>query len=284
MASHLSRSEQLPIIEKEYLTQSRLESFCKCPEAYRRRYIEGEIIPPGISLAKGTGVHAGAALNFTQKIESRVDLPASQIVEAAVAGFEEETRDGVSLMDDERSRGETIVLADAKDSVAKMAEVHAKQQAPEYQPVLVEQTVEIELPNAEVNLRGTLDLADDRRIVVDLKTSGRSKSQDEADQSVQLTVYAAAYHAATGEPSAEQRLETIVQTKTKTYRDMKSTTRTLADYRALAHRINAVHEAIRAGVFPPTTPGSWWCDPRYCGFFNRGCPYVNSERTARVDG
>lgn len=281
MPTH-SRSELAPGTDKPFLTQSKLDAYSRCGEAFRRRYIEGETFPPGISLAKGTGVHAGAGANMMQKIESHVDLPASQIVELSVAGFEEETKDGVMLMDDEQSRGETIVLADAKDAVADMAEVHARQQAPEYQPVLVEQTVEIDLPNAEVNLRGTLDLADDQRRVVDFKTSGRSKSQDEADQSVQLTVYAAAYHAATGDPSAEQRLDTIVQTKTKTYRDVKTTTRTLADYRALAHRINAVHQAIRLGSFPPTTPGAYWCDPRYCGFF-RTCRYVNSERRAKAE-
>jgi hypothetical protein len=51
--------------------------FQRCGEQYRRRYLENEIIPPGISARIGSGVHKAAEINFRAKIqtgEDRVDL------------------------------------------------------------------------------------------------------------------------------------------------------------------------------------------------------------------
>lgn len=262
---------------KPHISPSQLESYCRCPEAYRRRYLDGQVIPPGIAQMKGTGFHRGAELNMRQKLESHRDLPTSDIVDCAIASFAENVKVGCELTADERSRGKDIVVGEAVDALRTMATVHAEKQAPEYQPVLIEEKVRIELPNAPRDLLGIIDLADDKQRVVDFKTGGKKKTQNDADDSVQLTVYAAAYHARTGRPPSELRLDTVVQTKTKTFSQVVSTTRGEPDFSALANRINAVTKSIEAGSFPPATPQSWWCSDRYCGYHST-CPYVNSER------
>lgn len=260
---------------KPHISPTQLDSYCRCPEAYRRRYLEGEIIPPDIARLKGKGFHAGAETNMRQKLETREDLPAGEIVDAAVAGFEAAAAGGYVLAEDETEAS----VGQAKDSLVGMAKCHATDQAPDYQPVLVEKAVRIELPGPR-DLLGIIDLADDKRRVVDFKTAARKKRQEDADSSVQLTTYAAAYHAETGEPPASLRLDSVVQTAGgKTYRDVLDTERTPADLAALAHRINAVTGAIEAGSFPPASPGSWWCSPRFCGYWST-CPYVNAERKA----
>lgn len=262
---------------KPYLSPSQLETYCRCPEQYRRRYIEGEIIPPGIAILKGKGFHVGAETNMRQKIDSHEDLPASEIVDAAVSGFETEAAGGYLLTADESESD----VGQAKDSLAAMAECHAEQQAPDYQPVLVEQRVRIELPGAR-DLLGIVDLADDLGRVTDFKTAGRKKRQEDADTSVQLTTYAAAYHAVRGEPPKSLRLDSVVQTRAgKTYRDLLETQRSEPDLIALANRINAIASGVEAGNFPPTTPGAWWCSPRWCGYWAT-CSYVNSERQGLV--
>lgn len=266
---------------KPHVSASQLESYCRCPEAYRRRYLDGDVIPPGIAILKGKGFHAGAETNMRQKITTRTDLPAGEIIDAAMAAFESGTHGGYSLSDEERGRGSIAVLAEAKDDLAELAQVHAKQQAPDYQPVLVEQMVRIELPDAPRDLLGIIDLADELDRVTDFKTAGKKKSQADADDSVQLTVYAAAFHAHQGRPPSEVRLDSVVQLKTKTDRQVLVSSRTEADFSALAHRINAVTNGIQLGSFPPATPGAWWCGPKWCGYFS-SCPYVNSERKALV--
>jgi hypothetical protein len=254
----------------------------RCGEQYRRVYEEGERLPPGISLLKGSGLHGGAEVNFRQKIETHQDLKVRDIVDAAVAAYDEELANGVALTPAEESRGPGLVIAEGRDDVAEMATVHAREQAPQYQPVAVEQRIELVLPGKPIV--GYVDLvaarpdaperADGLRpvTVVDLKTSGKAKGQREADASTQLTVYAAAAPTL-GAVAEELRLDTLVQTKTRTTRQMIQTTRGPEDFEALAARLNAFHAAVAAGAYVPASPLSWWCSPRWCGFF-RTCPYV----------
>jgi RecB family exonuclease len=264
------------VSDKPHLSATQLDSFCRCPEAYRRRYIEGERIPPSIAMLKGTGFHRGAETNFRQKIESHVDLKAKDIVDAAVSAFDAEVEKGIELQGDDKHRGKTVVVAETKDSLVSVVQVHARDQAPQYQPVFVEESFTLTLPGTR-DLKGVIDLADNLRRVTDLKSAGKSKSQADADNSVQLTVYAAGHHALTGHPPSEVRLDTIVTTKTKTYRNVVSSDRGVDDFTALAHRIDAVSTGIDLGNFPPATPGAWWCGPKFCGFY-ASCKFVNSHR------
>lgn len=267
-------------IKKPTIRQSGIESFTRCGEAYRRRYLEGEIIPPGIAPLTGTAFHAGARVNFKQKIESHADLPAKEIIEAAVAEFDAITTGGYILTDEEVGIGHKRVLGMAKDQLAGLAELYARQIAPDYQPVYVEQGFTIALPAASHDLSGTMDLADDKRIVTDFKTAGKRKNAQEAAASVQLTAYAAAYKMLTGEMPTAVRLETLVK-KRQPERQILESTRSVEDFTALAHRINAVLKAIDAGIFTPATPGAWWCHPKWCGFHST-CKFVNGQAEAVV--
>lgn len=266
--------------DRPYLSPTQIDLACKCGEAYRRRYILGDKRPPGIAALRGTGMHGGAATNFRQKVETHQDLPEADIVDAAVCAFEFALEDtGVHLTDEETAAGESRVLAESKDTVAALASVHAREQAPDYQPVFVEQRARITLPGPR-DVLGVIDLADDLGRVVDFKTSGKKKSQTDADTSVQLTVYAAVYRATTGKDPAAVSLDTLVAGKRSISRDVVSSTRGPADYQALANRFNAVSAAIDAGAFLPAMPGSWWCGPKYCGYWST-CPYVNNQRAAQ---
>lgn len=263
---------------KPHLSATQLDSYCKCGEAYRRRYIEKHVIPPGIAIIKGKGFHKGAEHNFKQKIDSHVDLKSSDVVDAAVAEFDTAIGAGIELQGDDKARGATVVVAEAKDSLVDIVTCHVKQQAPDYQPVFVEQEFTIELPGSR-DLKGFIDLADDLQRVTDLKSAGKAKSQADADNSVQLTIYAAGHHALTQLPPSEVRLDTLVQLKAGVKRDVKSSERGVADFQALSNRINTVNAGIDAGVFAPATPGAWWCGPKWCGYWN-SCPFVNSQRAA----
>lgn len=265
-------------MSKPYLSASQMDMLCRCGEQYRRRYVENDIIPPGIAMLKGTGLHGAAEANMRQKIDSHVDLPVQDIVETAVETFKTQLHGGYSLSEAEESVGATKVLSEAIDDLATMADVHATEQAPDYQPTMVEQAVRIELPG-ERDLLGIIDLADDQHRVVDFKTSKRKKRQTDADDSVQLTVYAASYQAVVQHPPSLVRLDTVVSTKTRCERQVLNSQRDGKDFAALAARINMATQAIAKGVFLPAAPGSWACSPAYCGYWN-SCGFVNAARTA----
>lgn len=267
---------------KPYVSPSQLDMFCKCGEQYRRRYIEKEIIPPGIALLQGGAFAKATEGNMRQKIESHADVPAADIEEMASAAFDTALAGGYALTKDEESRGAATVLGEAKDQTVEMAGFHIAKQAPDYQPVLVEERVRIELPNSTHDLLGIMDLADDKDRVTDFKTSGKRKNQNDVDSSVQLTTYAAAFKAKTGREASEVRLDTVVQLKSGMVRDVQKSDRKEADYKALANRISLVTVAIQKGVFTPASPMSWWCAAKWCGYHST-CPFVNSERKAAAE-
>lgn len=264
--------------EKPYFSNTQFDMLFKCPESFRRRYVEGEKRPPGIALMTGTAVHSGAGLNFRQKIHSHADLPVRDIVEASVEAFNASKAGGFMLTEEEESKGVRGVLGEAKDHVAQLALVHATQVAPEYQPTFVEERVRLELLNSPRDLLGVLDLADDQGRVVDHKTTGKRKNQKEADESTQLTIYSAAHRVLTGQPAKEVRLEVLIKgnTERSAERQLIRSTRGREDYETLANRFNVALKLVEAGIFAPAPVGAWWCAQKFCGFYQTCC-YVQQS-------
>ena len=278
--------------DKPHLSPSQLDMMARCGESYRRRYICGEVIPPGLAAARGSGVHRGAEINFRQKVESFDNLPTDDIVEAAVEGFKADVeRRGYRLSKDELSKGPKAAIADATDQTAALAAVHAEFQAPKWQPVLVEQTIRLNLPRRTHDLLAVVDCAGfpvgmepgTPSTVVDIKTSGRRKPQSEADRSVQLTTYAAALKVAENrEDDIAVVLEVCVNNEKPVAQTLTSS-RGTADFAALSRRINAALRVIESGDFMPAPVGAWNCSPEWCGYWDT-CPYVNSERKEAANG
>jgi len=269
---------------KPVISATQLEMYWRCPESWRRRYVKKEIIPPGIALLIGSGVHKGSHANFAQKIESHVDLPAKEIVEAAVAGFEAEQAGGYVLTEEETGRGPGVVVGEAKDETVQLATLHAHSQAPAYQPVAAELRINIPFPSATHDLVGFVDLIDALDRVVDIKTINKKPPAGIADESTQLTIYAAGFQRLYGRPACEVRLDFLrKQTKTmQPQRYVESSTRNEGDFRALINRINETLKAMNSGIFPPASPGAWQCSPKWCGYWST-CRYVNSERRCAAE-
>jgi hypothetical protein len=270
--------------KRPHISFSQLNLFSNCAEAYRRRYILGEIIPAGVAALKGGGVHGGVAVNHRQKVQSGRDLPAKDIVEAAIAAFEEKrAKEGVSLTADELKVGLKPTLARAKDSTAQLADLYAEQSAPTIMPELVEQDVRVEVAGAEQDLLAVIDVATTDRRVIDFKTAKRAKAQKDADESLQLSWYAIAYRALKGIPPASLGLEVLIDTGKMLKHQALTTSRSLRDFEVLVARINAFLLSLKTGNFPPANVGHWLCAPTWCAYFNAGCPYVNATRAAAAD-
>lgn len=252
---------------RPHISPSQIGTMLRCPEAWRRRYIEGEKIPPGFAAMVGHGVHEAAAANFQQKIASHQDMPPSQITEIAVAALDERVNDeGVTLNPDGGSF--ETEFGKAIDKTATLAMHHATVVAPAYQPTHVEEPFRIELPKLTHDLIGFVDMLTDQEKVVDFKTTGRKKKQAEADNSLQLTTYAIAAKQITGKIATDLVLDVQVHSEKGVEHDVLQTQRGHQDFAILANTVNAVVGVINSGNFPPAAPGSWYCSAKWCGFFN----------------
>ena len=262
------------VSDKPHLSQTQLTMYERCGEAYRRRYIENEKIPPGIAMAKGIGVHGGSKANFRQKIESHQDLPKNEIIEIAVSEYDQTLKRGIALTPEEETIGYSKVTADTKDSVAVLSSLYADEVAPEYQPAIVELEQKIEL--SDIDIIAKLDIADDRDIIADLKSTKKKKSQNDVDGDEQLTFYSLAFYGQTKRLPSAVRLEVLVD-KQKPERQMLESFRDMVDLDIIIARMNAMLDGLKKGVFVPALASSWSCDPRYCGYFPT-CRYAMKAR------
>lgn len=253
------------------ISQSQLGMFFRCPEQYRRRYIEGEIIPPGFAAHRGIGVHKAAERNYGQKVETHRDMPVDDIKDLAAAGFEAAVeKRGVLLTEDEQSKGKDTVKGKYLDQTVSLAKLYATETAPLYQPKIVEADITVELPG-EHDLRGILDMVDTSGLIHDIKTSGKKWSQSQADKSLQGSIYWLCHKAATGKEPTGFQFDVLVNKKEAEYQQVK-TMRDNADMRILLARTNAFLSALKSGIFMPADPGHWICGPNHCGYA-KTCPY-----------
>ena len=261
---------------KPYLSHTQISMGLRCGEQYRRRYIEGERLPPGLAMARGTGVHKGIAANFSQKINSHRDMKRSDIIAASVSAFEDTIRDGLTLTDAEKSIAIHISIGETVDVVAEMADVFAVHVAPHYQPTFVEERIRIVFPQAPRDLIAVIDVGTDTQ-VVDVKTSKREKKRTDILHDRQLTIYDLAYEVREGRSPESVVFETLVIKPSGIHHQKLVGQRTKDDRDALGRTINEFSRMLAAGIFLPANPATdWWCSPDYCGYW-RTCPYVNSQ-------
>lgn len=260
--------------------QSEVNDFELCGEYYRRKHVDKEPAHPGTAALRGSGVHGAAELNYKQKIKTARDLPRKDLVDAAVAAFEErKSKDGFRLTPDEISVGVVPSLERAKMDSAKLTGTYSEKLAPKVQPKHVELFIKAEIPNSNVDLAGTIDVVDVADDISDMKTSTRAKSQSEADQSNQFSQYGILYHAKTGIWPKQFFLDTLVDYKRGPDLVRRITGRNPKDYGAYVNRLNVMLLSREKGIFAPAGVGAWFCSQKWCPFFHN-CVYVNSERLA----
>jgi len=265
---------------KKHLSASSIGLFSRCGEAWRRRYIEGEVVPPTAALARGKAFHQAASTNMTQKIDSGKDMTVEDAQDVATDSAKTELEQS-----DVAESDKSLVV----DKVAIMAAGHIELQAPSVMPIAVEKEFRIET-NLSRDFIGYIDVVgnvidgDDvggEPVVVDWKTSQKSPNKNDAIESMQLTGYAATEMQERGLTEIGVRLDHLILTpKGKTpKRKVLESKRDGADVKALAHRLVQVNKAIDAEVYPPAAVGSWQCSPKWCGYW-KNCSYVNAERRA----
>ena len=247
-----------------------------CMEAFRRRYMENEIIPPGVALIVGTGTHASVEKNLSAKIHTGSLLPLEAVKDAARDGVNNAWEQGVKLDDEEAERGIKAVKGDAVDKAVRLATLHAKDKAPTLNPTHVERKWSLELPGYDIELVGRIDVQEGLVSIRDTKTSGKTPSEDVAEKSVQLKAYSAAVWKIDGALPQFAVLDYLIDTKTPTAKTF-SMVPTTEDTRAMLNRVETVVLAMQKGVFTPVEPTHWCCSAKWCGYFST-CRYVRQPK------
>lgn len=256
----------------EHISPSMLGLFCKCQEAFRRRYLEGDKFPPGISACIGTGMHKGAEANHRHKMETGADLPLGDIRDAARDGYVKAVAEGVFIPAGEEA-GAKRALSDGVDTAVSLAEAYARQVAPRIMPVAVEEKMTAEVPGLPVPLLGIIDVLDKSGWCPDLKSAGRKWAAGKENGNMQPPIYSYLIKATRG---IDATFSFEVITHKGEHQPVPVATKP-ADLAPIIARAQVLLFNVNAGVFLPAEPGHWMCSPKWCGYW-WSCLHVPAYR------
>jgi hypothetical protein len=245
------------------LSHSSLALFWRCPERWRRRYLEREREPLGAPAALGGAVGAALAAHLAAKLRGKTlslldtdDLFCAEWAQRAPAA--------------RLGKGETPQLLRRQGRALVVA--YLARIAPSLRPESVERKLELRFDGqADWSVVGYLDLEDASGEIIDLKVRGRHLSQADADQSTQATLYLLA-RALEGRPAPRFVFHSLRRTKSGVDIALVPTRRTPAQLDAMERRVaqtaRAIARCAETGDWPLAAPDGWWC-----GAGEHGCPH-----------
>lgn len=257
----------------DHLSPSRMKTFMDCRAKYYFRYIEGRKIPPASALTLGSSYDDALTTNYKQKIESRTDMPVSDVVDAFVTSFNIRKPD-TEWTDDEKPE-------QVKDVGVKIVEFYQKTKAPEVQPIHTQVRYNIKFPGVDWELVVIPDLKEEDGTIVDNKTSKRSPSKNastgeymlDQDHYFQMLCYSIADKSENG-PDAGNRIRVDYAIKSKIAKLVSVTMPApgASDYEYFENMTSMVYNDIKAlekGVIAPIpNRKSNLCSRKYCGFWS----------------
>lgn len=296
------------------LSVSALNQYLKCGEKYRRRYLEKDWRPFGLSAHVGTAAHEVARAQHRKQMEaktkagladlSRKDLidthRASDLValdevlhdapmtmeeasDLAATKFEEAVGEkGVDFNEEEKANPEAA-MGDAKDAAIAHSRFYAANIGRSMNPIGIEKKIEVRPTGTPIVLSGIVDLIDGSEVgdeIVDRKTASKQPQEGKQHGNLQLSFYASLRLAETKKLPPRFRLEYTVRTpkRKEMSRATHTTTRTMQDVKELLGRVSEAAKGIRAGVFMPADPEQWWCTAKFCEFFG-DCKFTVGRRS-----
>jgi RecB family exonuclease len=252
------------------LSKSSIELFERCPEAWKRKYID-EVREPG-SGAMSAGKAAGAALAayFNEKRDSR-EPSADEVVERFDAELALELKSAVLKEKEDRKR----LTEGGREAVRIYIETIAGPIA----AVATERELRLQFPGAEWSVVGYIDLETEADEVIDYKLKkpgGRHVSEAEAETDIQATLYLLGralegrpaaggftFHSGLShEPQDGERWRMIAAPRSE---------RQLANFQArIALVARMIARAVATGDWGYRTEG-WFCSEGFCPAW-KSCP------------
>lgn len=244
------------MLPKQHLSVSQINMYLRCPISYYYRYIEELVIPPRSALTRGKAVHSGIEFNYKQKMETKEDLPLTDVQEFTSSVFDEEAKETDF---DGEDKGKV------KDSTISLVSLYHQEVAPEVQPTAVEERVEIAFDGADYTLLGFIDLIDQHNMIRDTKTTGRTPNESVLQDNLQLAAYSLMYRTIKGEEETGVGLDYLVDLKTPKVTKMQAKVDEAQRVRFL-RIMDAVANAIKAEAFYPNS-NNMLCSPKNCGYW-----------------
>ena len=267
---------------RNIFSHTALQTYAKCPEQWRRRYVEGHKIAPGFSFVRGRAAHEGHAHDLRHKREHGRRASVEELLDITGDAVKAELSGELTVTEEERQEGIAAIKKRTLEQSRQAVKMLNATVTPILEPKDVERkhTMRLQnLPGFEVVMypdlvtHGSLE-------VHDLKVVSKSPSKDAAETSTQLTLYSLGVQAVNQAPSQEQQLTHVVMTRNPKI-VVQRVQNTAEDQRRVVNRAAHIIKSIQAGSFPPAPEGAWWCSRRWCGYYDT-CPFVRGGARVTV--
>lgn len=249
------------------LSSSSVATFLRCGQQWKYAYVDGIKSPPSVRQVIGIAAHRAIEVNMAQKVDSLVDLPRDEVLDAFSDSFDEEI-EGWEPSDDEETPEK------GKDSGALLVGMARDHVLPRIQPLLVEEPVQMMV--GDVPYSGVLDLVDSKGRVHDWKTTKRRPTVTAGLHILQMTGYALGYRIASDQKETEVVLNHFIRTKVPSYLPVASGGPVTDEaIRTFSRIVRDVSAQISAGNFLPNGLMSGACS--WCGYTDI-CPAYREFR------
>lgn len=246
-----------------HLSASSVGDYIDCGLLYkfsRIDKIQAEFRPDAMEL--GSAIHMTLAEFYKQKMIGEKQL--LKEVQESFEGFWRELAEDNPNIQYSEGKDFDALLREGKELLAAW---YAKLPENDFKVIGVEEPFILTLRELAIPLIGYIDLMEEDEsgtlVITDIKTSGRSYSNDEVDKNLQLTLYQLAAKA-NGYRDREiiLKFDTLVKTKNPRFEQFY-TSRSEIEERRLIKKIQEVWKGIHQEIFIPND-GHWKC--KNCGF------------------
>lgn len=258
-----------------YYSVSQMNTFLSCPMKYKYRYVDGISSLQTATLVFGNSTHSALEYNFAQKVFSRKDMPARDVVDVFAHNMElSKEAPGVEWAGK---------YWDEIDTGKRLIELYIDAYAKPIMPRAVEKEVIIQVPEVSKPFKGIIDLMSTDIKVIDFKTTSKTPTDNDVFRYLlQLSSYTYSMIQARNDRSLfsdvdsekiqrMQKFDTYLHyfIKTKTPKIViKNIPRSRKDLRRFVEIVKSVCGSIEKGVFYPNH-GSPLCNPKYCPYWER---------------
>jgi putative RecB family exonuclease len=242
-------------IPQGYMSSSQVSMYLRCPMQYCFRYIKKVKSPPAVALVEGTCHHEAIGMNNEHFVSVNKNLRTPVVIEKFADEF--------STVAPTIPKQEWKMSGETKDSVIARGRLmltnYMTNAAPIIRPVKKPER-KAELVFGGVPFLMFIDCEEKKR-VIDYKTTSSKKSSTDADLDLQLTIYAKA--------TGKEEVAFCCLTKTKAADVViVPSHRVKKDFDMGEDTVRGVVDAIRKGAFPMCDPTNTFpCSEKWCGYW-----------------
>ena len=181
---------------QDVLSPSQLVMFQRCGERWRRRYLEEEVTPPGLSLHVGRAVREAAEACLRHRQASGEVMAEQDALDVAAAAYAASLEEGVHHAPEDEADA-AHAEEEGRNTVLTLTSLFVKELAPTLDPVLTAPSVTLDL-GLELPVAVTLGCVTADGAARRLSTASRRWSAERAHGAPEAALWPEAVRALTG--------------------------------------------------------------------------------------